>query len=94
MLINSIRKITKTNVFTCRGGPLIAVKHIYFIYTVDGRAVLLKLLYNALCSIKPTAFKNERVFSLSGNFVTKNRLSDKTVRALIFLKAYFIKSAI
>ena len=66
-------------------------------FTATGkRTETLKLLYNALCTIKPTVVENERVFSLSGNFVTKirNRLSDKAVRALTCLKAYFIKSAI
>lgn len=54
----------------------------------------LELLYKALNSIKPTSVENERVFSLSGGVITKirSRLSDKAVNALIFLKAYFIKS--
>lgn len=53
----------------------------------------LELIYKALKTIKPTSVENERVFSLSGGLITKirNRLSDKAVDALIFLKAYFIK---
>ncbi|CAH2084627.1 unnamed protein product [Euphydryas editha] len=59
------------------------------------RTESLELLYTALNTIKPTSVENERVFSLSGGIITKirNRLSDKAVDALIFLKAYFIKLA-
>lgn len=49
----------------------------------------LESLYKA---VKPTSTRNEHVFSLSGNIVSKirNRLSDTAINALIFLKAYFI----
>ncbi|KAF2883631.1 hypothetical protein ILUMI_22539 [Ignelater luminosus] len=54
----------------------------------------LENLYKALMTIKPTSTENERIFSLSGIFVTKirNRLSDDAINALVFLKAYFIKN--
>jgi hypothetical protein len=52
----------------------------------------LENLYKAVMTVKPTSTENERVFSLSGNIVTKirNRLSDEAINALLFLKAYFI----
>lgn len=54
----------------------------------------LENLYKAVMSVKPTSTENERVFSLSGNFVTKirNRLSDDAINALVFLKAYFLNN--
>jgi hypothetical protein len=51
----------------------------------------LERLFQALMTVKPTSTENERVFSLAANIVTKvrNRLSDNSINALIFLKAYF-----
>lgn len=58
------------------------------------RSANLENLYKALLTVKPTSTESERVFSLSSNFVTKirNRLSDKSLNALVFLKAYFIQN--
>ena len=49
-------------------------------------------LYTALGSIQPTSVEAERAFSVCGLFITKlrNRLSDKSINALCFLKAHFL----
>lgn len=54
----------------------------------------LELLYKALLTVKPTSTDSERVFSIAGNFVTKtrNRLSDKSLHAIVFLKARFLQA--
>lgn len=59
------------------------------------RSPNLESKYKALLSVKPTSTENERVFSISGNVVNKirNRLSDKAINALVFLKAYFIRQS-
>ena len=48
----------------------------------------LELLFKALKTIKPTSVEPERAFSAMGFFVTKirNRMSDKTLDALITMK--------
>lgn len=53
----------------------------------------LQKLYNAIQSIKPTSTDVERVFSVCTNFCTKirSRLSDKSLKALVFLKFYYKK---
>lgn len=57
------------------------------------RTPTLEKMYKAVMTVKPTSTENERVFSLSGNIVSKirNRLSDDAVNALVFLKAYFMR---
>ena len=54
----------------------------------------LQRLYLALGTIQPTSVEAERAFSVCGIFVTKlrNRLSDKSINALCFLKSHFLKS--
>jgi hypothetical protein len=49
-------------------------------------------LHDALSSVQPTSTQSERNFSLSGNIVSKlrNRLSDKHVDILCFLKSFFL----
>lgn len=56
----------------------------------------LELLRNALNTIRPTSTQNERNFSISGNFVSKirNRLSDKSIDNLCFLKSFLMKNDI
>ena len=56
----------------------------------------LELLRNALNTIRPTLTQNERNFSISGNFVSKirNRLSDKSIDNLCFLKSFLMKNDI
>lgn len=51
----------------------------------------LELIYKALLSVKPTSTDSERAFSTAGTFVTKsrNRLSDRSLHAIVFLKALF-----
>ena len=51
----------------------------------------LQSLNEALKSVKPTSVESERVFSTSGKFVAplRNRLSDTSINALVFLKYYF-----
>ena len=51
----------------------------------------LKMLLDALIKIRPTSTQNERNFSTSGIFVTKqrSRLSDRAINALCFLKFHF-----
>jgi len=53
----------------------------------------LQKLYNAIQSIKPTSNDVERVFSVCTNFCTKirSRLSDKSLKTLVFLKFYYKK---
>lgn len=53
----------------------------------------LDMLFNALKTIKPSSIASERVFSISGNIVTKirTRLSHNSVDILCFLKSYFLK---
>lgn len=53
----------------------------------------LKLLKNALLTIKPTSVEAERVFSTGGKFLSplRSRMTDDTINALIFLKYYFIR---
>ena len=52
----------------------------------------LEKLYNALLTIQPTSTASERVFSISGNFMTKIRsqLNMQTLNGLVFLKYYFL----
>lgn len=59
------------------------------------RSPNLESMYKAFLAVKPTSTENERVFSISGNVVNKirNRLSDKAINALVFLKAYFIRKS-
>lgn len=51
-------------------------------------------LYEALLTISPTSTSCERVFSVSGNTITKirSRLSTNTINAIVFLKYYFNKT--
>jgi hypothetical protein len=53
----------------------------------------LDLLFDALKTIKPSSVASERVFSISGNFVSRirTRLSNRSVDILCFLKSYFLK---
>jgi hypothetical protein len=52
----------------------------------------LKLLQNALNTIKPSSIDSERCFSIANNFCTKlrTRLSDKSLSVLVSLKYYFL----
>jgi hypothetical protein len=54
----------------------------------------LEKLFKALKTIPPTSIEAERAFSTAGIFITKlrNRLSAKTINALIFLKHFFKKN--
>jgi hypothetical protein len=54
----------------------------------------LEKLFKALKTIPPTLIEAERAFSTAGIFITKlrNRLSPKTINALIFLKHFFKKN--
>ena len=51
----------------------------------------LQTLFQALMTAKPTSVEFERTFSVGGGFATKirSRLSDKSLSALVMLKAYF-----
>ena len=53
----------------------------------------LELLFKALKTIKPTSVESERAFSAMGFFATKirNRMSDKTLDALITMRQYYQK---
>lgn len=59
------------------------------------RTANLEKIFNAIMTVKPTSTENERVFSMSRNIVSKirNRISDEAINALVFLKAYFIRTA-
>ena len=50
-------------------------------------------LKNAVESIFATSVESERVFSITGNIVTKtrNQLDDDTIDILVFLKNYLLK---
>lgn len=70
------------------------IKKEFLLFEKTGkRTPNLETLYKALISVKPTSTENERVFSISGNVVSKirSRLSDKSINALVYLKAYFIR---
>jgi hypothetical protein len=49
-----------------------------------------------LKTIKPSSVASERLFSISGNFVSKIRtiLSHRSVDILCFLKSYFLNKKI
>ena len=51
----------------------------------------LDLLMDALESIPPTSVESERIFSITGKILTKQRarMSDKMLDALVFLKAWY-----
>ena len=51
----------------------------------------LKKLYKAIGSIPPSSVESERIFSITGSFVTKVRssLGDESIDALVFLKKYY-----
>ena len=53
----------------------------------------LEKLYKALANLPPTSVSCERIFSISGDFVTKkrSRLSDKSMDDLVFLKGCFLR---
>ena len=55
------------------------------------RPLLLKKLFLALKSIPPFSVESERVFSITGQYVTKLRtnLKDESVDALVFLKSFY-----
>lgn len=55
----------------------------------------LVLIYDALLLIKPTSIKNEQNFSMSANFLTKNRkrMAAKTLDDLCLLKSHFIQKS-
>ncbi|GBP39998.1 hypothetical protein EVAR_39227_1 [Eumeta japonica] len=72
------------------------VKKEFLLFVQNGkRSPNIESMYKALLSVKPTSTENERVFSISVNIVNKirNRLSDKAINALVFLKAYFIRQS-
>ena len=50
----------------------------------------LDLLMDALESIPPTSVESERIFSITGKILTKQRakMSDKMLDALVFLKTW------
>ena len=56
------------------------------------RTSRLEKLYQTLLALPPTSIESERVFSLIGLFINKlrNRLLDKTIDELYFLKSYFL----
>jgi hypothetical protein len=56
------------------------------------RSKNLDRLYQSILSIRPTSTTPERVFSVSGQFCTKqrSRLNDSSLDPLVFLKFYFI----
>ena len=66
--------------------------HLYKIYPKE-RPRYLQLLYKALKTIKPTSVEAKRAFSAMGFFVTKlrNRMSDKTLDALITMRQRYKK---
>ena len=51
----------------------------------------LKKLYAAIGSIPPSSVEAERIFSITGSFVTKvrSKLRDDSIDALDFLKKYY-----
>jgi hypothetical protein len=53
----------------------------------------LDILFGALKTIKPSSAASERVFCISGNFVSEigTRLTHRSVDILCFLKSYFLK---
>lgn len=58
------------------------------------RSTRLENILNALLTLRPTSVNSERVFSVSGNIIskTRNRLNRTTADALVFLKYYFINN--
>ena len=68
--------------------------HLYKIYPKE-RTSYLQLLYKALMTIKPTSVEAKRAFSAMGFFVTKlrNRMSDKTLDALITMRQHHKKNS-
>ena len=65
-------------------------------FVLDEKSILnsvLELLFKALKTIKPTSVESERAFSAMGFFATKirNRMSDKTLDALITMRQYYQK---
>lgn len=73
--------------------PQTLKKEFLVLEATNKRTKNLDLLFNALKTIKPSSVASERVFSISGNFVSKvrTRLSSKFIDVLCFLKSYFIK---
>ena len=72
--------------------PTKAPDHEFNLYENTGKLTPnLASLLAALKTIKPSSVESERVFSTVNQFVTKirSRLSDKSVNALVFLKAYY-----
>jgi hypothetical protein len=55
----------------------------------------LDILFGALKTMKPSSVSSERVFFISGNFVSKigTRFSHRSVDILCFLKSYFPKKS-
>lgn len=88
-------------VFVCPGQPDAAMIDIAKVITKElslfelhGRLSRnLKILFDALNSIKPTSTDSERVFSDSANICSKKRtlLADTNVNNLCFLKSYFAR---
>lgn len=68
------------------------IKKEFQLYESTGKRTFnLEAIHKAILTVKPTSTENERVFSITGNIITKirNRLSDKAINALVFLNAYF-----
>jgi hypothetical protein len=51
----------------------------------------LDIVFDAFKTIKPSSVASERVFSISGNFVSKIKTRHRSVDILCFLKSYFLK---
>ena len=86
--------LRKEHTTTTTGSDFKWLKSEFTLYKNTGqRTENLQKLFNALLSIKPTLTDVERVFSVCTNFCTKirSRLSDESLKALVFLKFYYKK---
>ena len=73
------------------------VQHSIFIISMLNVVIFLNLdlLFDTLKTIKPSCVANEKVFSISGNLIskTRTRLSHRSVDILCFLKPYILKKS-
>lgn len=66
-------------------------KEFSFFEVTGEKSNMLRLLFQALQTIKPTSTQNERTFFIAGRICTKirSRLSDENLDIIVFLKYFF-----
>ena len=91
VLSRSIMEATSSSTPICSTSLSLLRKEMNLFEATKKLPESLRLVKDALETVSPTTVEVERSFSTSGNFVSKirNRLGDKTIDTLQFLKGYY-----